>query len=118
MKEIKAFVRSSSVDKVVKALEAAGAPGITVLRVHGVGYGYEPEYFSLAPRDIGRVPQEVKIEVVCAARDADRLVQAIVEVASTGSPGDGIVFVSPVERAVRIRSGEDGPGVLVPRVRK
>jgi hypothetical protein len=49
---------------VVRGLEAAGAPGITVLRVHGVGYGYEPEYFSLAPRDITHVPQEVKIEVL------------------------------------------------------
>jgi nitrogen regulatory protein P-II 1 len=117
MRQIKAFIRSSIVDKVVKSLEAAGAPGVTVSRVHGVGYGYDPEYFSLAPRDIAHAPQMVKVEVVCAAKAEDSLVKAIRDAAATGTPGDGIVFVSPVVRAVRIRTGEEGPGALSPRAR-
>jgi nitrogen regulatory protein PII len=52
MKQVKAFVRSVAVDKVVKALDATGVPGVTVSRVHRVGHGYEPEHFSLAPRDV------------------------------------------------------------------
>jgi nitrogen regulatory protein P-II 1 len=112
VKEIKAFVRSSVIDKVVKGLEAAGAPGITVCRVHGVGYGYEPEHFSLAPRDVAHAPQVVKVEVVCASKDAGRLARMIVEAARTGLPGDGIVFVAPVERAIKIRTGQEGSEAL------
>ncbi|MFS8068505.1 MAG: P-II family nitrogen regulator, partial [Byssovorax sp.] len=79
MRQIKAFVRCFVVDKVVKALEAVGVPGVTVSRVQGVGYGYEPEHFSLAPRDVTHAPQVAKVEVVCAAKDANRLVRAIVD---------------------------------------
>ena len=112
MRQIKAFVRSFVVDKVVKALEAAGVPGVTVSTVHGVGYGYEPEHFSLAPRDVAHAPQIAKIEVVCNVADADRLVRTIANAARSGLAGDGIVYVAPVERAVKIRSGQEGPEAL------
>lgn len=112
MRQIKAFVRGFVVDKVVKALEAAGVPGVTVSTVHGVGYGYEPEHFSLAPRDVAHAPQIAKIEVVCNAADADRLVGAIANAARSGLAGDGIVYVAPVERAVKIRTGQEGPEAL------
>jgi nitrogen regulatory protein P-II 1 len=112
MRQIKAFVRSYAVDKVVKALEAAGVPGVTVSAVHGVGYGYEPEHFSLAPRDVAHAPQVAKVEVVCTARDADRLVRVILEAARSGLAGDGIVYVAPVERAVKVRTGQEGPEAL------
>lgn len=93
-------------------LEAEGAPGITVSACHGVGYGYEPRLFTLAPADIRRAPKVAKVEVVCRTGDVDRLVAAIVEEARTGAGGDGIVFVSNVERAVRVRDGAEalGPG--------
>jgi nitrogen regulatory protein P-II 1 len=112
MKSIKAFIRTSRVDAVVGALEQAGAPGITVSRVHGVGYGYDPYVFTLAPHELARTPEVAKIEVVCADGAADRLVGVITEAARTGSRGDGIVFLTPVEKAVRIRTGEEGDSVL------
>lgn len=112
MKQIKAFVRSVVTDKVVKALEAAGVPGVTVSAVQGVGHGYNPEHFSLAPRDVRSAPKIAKVEVVCAAQDADRLVRAITEAARSGLAGDGIVYVAPVEHAVKIRTGQEGPEAL------
>lgn len=110
MKQIKAFIRTAVVEKVVRALEDASAPGITVSRVHGVGYGYEAESFSLAPRDLARTPEVAKVEVVCRAEDEARLVTAIVDAAHTGCAGDGIVFVAPVERAVKVRTVAEGLG--------
>ena len=77
-----------------------------------MGYGYEPEHFSLAPRDVAHSPQIAKVEVVCTAQDADRLVRAIANAARSGQAGDGIVYVAPVERAVKIRTGEEGPRAL------
>lgn len=112
MKLLKAFIRTSQVDRVVRALEEGGAPGITVSRVHGLGYGYEPMLFTLSPSEIRKTPEVAKIEVVCADERLDRLLEVLVTAARTGNPGDGIVFVTPVERALKIRTGEAGSAAL------
>jgi len=112
MKQIKAFIRESKADEVVRALEGAGAPGVTVSCEHGLGYGYEPAAFTLAPGELRKAPRIIKIEVVCAEDDVDRLLQAIAQVAHTGTEGDGIVFITPVERVVRIRTGAEGREAL------
>ena len=112
MKLIKAYVRTRKVDDAVRALEGAGAPGITVARVHGVGYGYEPNLFTLAPREVPRTPEVSRVEVACAADRVDELVSVLTASARTGNPGDGIVFVCPLERVVRVRTGEEGEEVL------
>lgn len=113
MKLLKAFVRTSKADDVVRALEQAGAPGITVSREHGVGYGYDALLFTLAPSEVRKTPEVAKLEVVCGEQDVDRLLAALTAAARTGSHGDGIVFVTPVERAVKVRTGEEGEGVLI-----
>lgn len=112
MKLLKAFVRSHRVEDVVRALEDAGAPGITLSRVHGVGYGYDPYLFSLAPSEVQKTPEVSKVEVVCRSEDLDRLLDTLIEAARTGARGDGIVFVTPVERAIKIRTGAEGPSAL------
>lgn len=112
MKEIKAYVRTRAVDDVVRVLRKAGVPGITVVRAHGVGYGYEPFLFTLAPSEIKKVPEVAKVEVVCEDHCAEAAVGVIVGAARTGDPGDGIVFVTEVQRAVKIRTGEEGPAAL------
>lgn len=112
MKLLKAYIRTAKVDEVIRSLETAGAPGITVSRVHGIGYGYDATSFTLAPSEFKRAPEVTKVEVVCADGDADALLQALSFGARTGSQGDGIVFVTEVVRAVRIRSGEEGDGAL------
>lgn len=112
MKLIKAFVRTTRVDEAVRALKAAGAPGITISRVHGVGYGYEPLLFTFAPSEYNKMLEVSKIEVVCCAPDVDCLVEAVVRAAHTGVQGDGIVFVTPVEQAIKVRTGNRGPEAL------
>jgi len=112
MKEIKAYIRTNALERTVKALEEAKAPGITVTTVHPVGYGFDPNYFTAA-KGITRSYWDItKIEVVCANKDVDRLVEVISGSSYTGSKGDGMIFVSPVEMAIRIRTGEKGESVL------
>jgi len=112
MKLIKAFVRTTRIDEVVRALKAAGAPGVTISRVHGVGYGYEPLLFTFAPSEYNKMLEVSKIEVVCCAPDVESLIKAVVKAAHTGVKGDGIVFVTPVERAIKVRTGTEGPQIL------
>lgn len=107
MKTLKAFVRTTRANAVVRALEDARAPGITLSRVHGVGYGYDPLTFTLAPSEVNKTPEVIKVEVVCLDEEVDQLVSAIEMAARTGGRGDGVIFVTPVERAIKIRTGEE-----------
>lgn len=115
MKEIKAYIQRGCVNQVVAKLEKAGAPGITIVEIHPVGYGYDPNYFEAQFEDVFKRYQHVsiaKLEVVCADQDVERLVQVVREVCCTGGKGDGMVFVSDVSEALRIRDGARGEKVL------
>jgi len=112
MKEIKAYIRTDALEKTIKALEEAKAPGITVTTVHPVGYGFDPNYFSPHKSVTKSYWDITKLEVVCADKDVDRLVEVISGSSYTGSKGDGMIFVCPVETAVRIRTGEKGEAAL------
>jgi len=107
MKLLKAFVRRSRLDETLRCLEDAGAPGISISSVHGVGYGYHPSLFTLSPGELNKIPEVAKVEIVCEDSELSRLLDVLVQAARTGSQGDGIVFVTPVERAIRIRTGEE-----------
>lgn len=112
MKEIRAYIRTNVVERTVRALEIAKAPGITVTTVHPVGYGFDPNYFA-GTQDITKLyPAMAKVEVVCLDEDVDRLVGVISSKARTGSKGDGMIFVSPVEEAIKIRTAEKGEDAL------
>ena len=112
MKEIKAYIRTNALEKTVRALEEAKAPGITVLAVHPVGYGFDANYFSVDKSITKRYWDITKLEVICADKDVDRLVKVIKDSSYTGTKGDGMIFVSPVETAIRIRTGEKGESAL------
>jgi len=112
MKEIKAYIRTEALERTVKALEKAKAPGITVSTVHPVGYGFDPNYFTPDETITSRYWDITRIEVVCSDKDVDRLTEVIRSNSYTGSKGDGMIFVLPVEMAIRIRSGERGESAL------
>lgn len=115
MKEIKAFVRRERINQIVEELQSAGAPGITVTEVHPVGYGYEPNYFESNYRDVlssYNYLAIVKLEVVCADEDLEKLVQAVQKLSHTGNKGDGVIFVSEVIDSIRIRDGARGEKML------
>ena len=108
MKEIKAYIQRHMVSCTVDELEKAGAPGITVVEIHPVGYGYEPNYFGFESEDPFKRYAHlriVKLEIVCADQDCERLVKVIENTCRTGGKGDGWVFVTNVDEAVRIRDG-------------
>jgi len=116
-KEIKAYIQRWRVDKVVQALQEVNVPGISIVEVHPVGYGYEPNYFDQAYESEHvlkryRNLSVVKLEVICRDEDVDSFVQTIQEAACTQSRGDGRIFVSDVVRIVRIRDGVEGKEAL------
>ena len=108
MKKIEAIIRPEKVDSVRRALEKSGYPGITISEVegHGKQKGVVQQWRGEKYR-IELLPK-TKIEIVVTDKDSERLVESIVQVARTGSVGDGKIFVSDVEEAVRIRTGEKG----------
>jgi len=114
MKLIKAYVRRTRLDHVVRALREAGAPGVTVSRAQGLGYGYEPFSFAFDEGEVSHANNVAKLEVVCREEQVGALIEVIAAQGCTGCAGDGILFVSPVEHALRIRTRERDTEALHP----
>ena len=103
---VTAVVKPHKVEEVKDALKGIGMNGMTVMEVKGFGrQGGHTESYRGAEYRIDFLPK-VKIEVLCDAADTDRVVDTIVASARTDKIGDGKVWVTAVERAVRIRTGE------------
>ena len=106
MKQITAIVKPFKLEEVREALAECGVAGLTVTEVKGFGRQKgHTELYRGAEYVVDFLPK-VKIEVVVRTEDVDRCVDAIVQAARTGKIGDGKIFVTPVERVVRIRTGE------------
>ena len=108
MKKIEAIIRPEKVEAVRKALDKSGYPGITITEVegHGKQKGVVQQWRGEKYR-IELLPKS-KIEIVVTDKDVDRILESILQVARTGSVGDGKIFVSDIREAVRIRTGEKG----------
>ncbi len=108
MKKIEAIIRPEKVNIVKEALEELGYPGMTVTEVKG--HGIQKGVTEMWRGRVFKVDllSKVKMEIVVTDADVDRLVQAIAKEARTGNIGDGKIFVSSIEDAVRIRTGEAG----------
>ena len=106
MKMITAIIKPFRLDEVREALAECGVNGLTVTEVNGFGRQKgHTELYRGAEYVVDFLPK-VKVEVVVRSEEVDRCVDAIVQVASTGKIGDGKIFITPVERVVRIRTGE------------
>lgn len=109
MKELKAYIRKARLNDVIHALRGAGATSVTVVKTVPMGAEIEPEYVdTLREVAVEHFAPMMKVELVCEDQSVDAYIDIIREAARTGERGDGVVFVSPVEDAVRIRSGERG----------
>ncbi len=116
MKEIRAYIRRDEVDDLVEKLRAAGAPGVSVIEIHPLGYGYEANPFEGYRAGIVaryRYLAIVKLEIVCADPQLERLIQLIEDQCRGGISADGMIFVSEVVEAVRIRDGARGESALI-----
>jgi len=106
MKLITAIIKPHKLDDVKAALKQAGVVGITVVEVKGFGrQGGHTEVYRGAEYVIDLIPK-VKLEVVLDAADADRIAEVIVDAARTGKIGDGKVWISEIDKLIRIRTGE------------
>ncbi|MDY0105704.1 MAG: P-II family nitrogen regulator [Giesbergeria sp.] len=106
MKMITAVIKPFKLEEVREALAECGVTGLTVTEVKGFGRQKgHTELYRGAEYVVDFLPK-VKVEVVVKTGDLDRCVDAIVGVARTGKIGDGKIFVTPVERVVRIRTGD------------
>lgn len=99
MRLIKAYVRPETVNQVVHALDGEGVGHVTATHVRSLGHagvGTDPRHRELSVEAGTWYTEMVKLEVVCAEPDLDRLLTVIREAGRTGRPGDGIIFVTPV----------------------
>ena len=108
MKKIEAIIKPFKLDEVKEALQEVGLQGITVTEAKGFGRQKgHTELYRGAEYVVDFLPK-VKVEIVLADDMVERAVEAIVASAKTGRIGDGKIFISSVEEAIRIRTGESG----------
>jgi len=109
IKMVVAVVRPDKLGDVKQALAEAGAPSLTVTNVSGRGSQPAKTGQWRGEEYVVDLHQKVKIECVVSEIPPEDVVDAIADAASTGEPGDGKIFVLPVEDAVQVRTGESGP---------
>lgn len=112
MKRITAIIKPFRLDDVREALSANGINGMTVTEVKGFGRQKgHTELYRGAEYLVDFLPK-VKLEIVVPDERVETCIEAVSNAAHTGKIGDGKVFVEPVERVIRIRTGEEGDGAL------
>lgn len=112
MKLISAIIKPFKLEEVRSALTDLGLQGMTVTEVKGYGRQKgHTEIYRGAEYAVNFLPK-VKIEVVVAAAEVDKAIDAITRAAKTGQIGDGKIFVSTIEHTVRIRTGETDDNAL------
>ena len=112
LKRICAVVRPTMLEPLKEALFQANVSGMTISQVHGCGnqHGWS-EYFRGNEVILNMVPK-IKFEIIADDAQVDAIVDVIVSTARTGEVGDGKIFVSDIERVVRIRTGEENDAAL------
>jgi nitrogen regulatory protein PII len=112
MKKIEAIVKPFKLEEVKDALAGVGVTGMTVTEVKGFGRQKgHTEIYRGSEYTVDFLPK-LKLEIVVDDDEADAVVQAIVKAAKTGKIGDGKVFVSPIDEAIRIRTEEKGTNAV------
>ena len=106
MKKVEAIIREEKLDSVKVALEEKGVVGMTITAVHGRGQqrGILLQW-RVGEYRVDLLPK-IKIELVVDDADVSKVMDTICGAARTGETGDGMIFVTPVERVVRVRTGE------------
>jgi len=112
MKKIEAIIKPEKLEELRETLDAKGISGMTITEVKGRGVqrGITLEW-RVGEYRVEFLPK-VKVELVVNAKDVDKVIEAILAICSTGSVGDGKIFILPVEEVVRIRTGERGVSVI------
>jgi nitrogen regulatory protein P-II 1 len=112
MKKVEAIVRPHKLEEVREALLEAGIKGMTILEVRGIGRqkGHK-EVYRGSEYQIGFLPK-IKFEVVVPDDKLEKVVEVILKTAKTGDVGDGKIFISTIDEAIRVRTNEAGESAL------
>ncbi|CAI9121220.1 P-II family nitrogen regulator [Brytella acorum] len=112
MKLVTAIIKPFKLDDVREALTPLGIQGLTVTEIRGFGRQKgQTEIYRGAEYHVSFLPK-VKIEIAVSDAQVDDVVEAILQAAQTGKIGDGKIFISPLERVIRIRTRETGEAAL------
>ena len=112
MKKIEAIIKPFKLDEVKEALQDIGIQGLSVIEVKGFGRQKgHTELYRGAEYVVDFLPK-IKIEVILSDNQTEEAINAIIEAAKTDKIGDGKIFVTNVEQAIRIRTGETGDNAL------
>ncbi len=112
MKKVEAYIKPFKLDEVKEALMEVGVGGMSVIEVKGFGRQRgHTELYRGSEYKVDFLPK-LRVEVVAKDEDVERIVKAIVSAARTGQIGDGKIFISEVDDAIRVRTGESGEEVL------
>lgn len=112
MKKIECIIRPVRLEAVKTALGEMGITGMTVTDVRGSGRGGGTTHRFLGAEYNVTLPPKIKIEVIARDDEVDEVLRTVLLHARTGELGDGKIFVLPADNAVRIRTGDEGDGVL------
>jgi nitrogen regulatory protein P-II 1 len=105
MKLIKAYIRTNMIDKVIHALEAGGFTDMTLVDVKAIRSGIDPKDLDFSVEIAERYMNVAKLEIVLENEQVKAVKETILKTARTGRKGDGLVFISPIEEAIHIRTG-------------
>lgn len=112
MKKVEAVVRHFKLEDIKNALTEAGVSGMTVTEVRGYGRQKgHTEVYRGTEYNVDFVPK-VKIEVICSDDNLKTVVDTVIRAGQTGQIGDGKIFITDLENAIRIRTGESGEEAL------
>jgi nitrogen regulatory protein P-II 1 len=112
MKKIEAIIKPFKLDDVKEALNDIGIHGMTIYEVKGYGRQKgHTEIYRGAEYAVDFIPK-IKIEIIVEAGRASEVVETMRQAAYTGKIGDGKIFITPIEEAVRVRTGEKGPDAI------
>jgi nitrogen regulatory protein P-II 1 len=103
MKLITTYVRTERGAQLMRALHDAGISGVSAYIVHGMSGETSTFLYSKRPFEPNRLPESLKLEVICDDESVEKIVQLIARKAKTGTPGDGILAIQAVEQVHRIR---------------
>ena len=108
MKAVKAYIRCEKAEEVVSALVEKGIRSITLINVMGMGLLADPHTAKYSMECVEQYSKVAKLEIVCSDDRVHEIVETIRSAAYTGLKGDGMIYVTPVEMAIKIRSGAIG----------
>ena len=114
MKMISCIIRPDRLPAVKEALFRAGVTGITITRVSGHGGERDIVTVRRGTNVVLEFHEKVKIEMACSEAFVESTIDAILSAARTGGVGDGKIFIQPIDRVIRIRTGERDAAALTP----